>query len=101
MFTLIRSSVFDEWLSGLADQKGKARILARLTSAQHGNFGDCEAVGEGVSEMRVHFGPGYRVYFVRNGATIYLLLNGGDKSSQKRDIERAKAMARELKETEQ
>lgn len=99
MFILVRSSAFDEWLSGLADQKGKARILARLTSAALGNFGDCEAVGEGVSEMRIHYGPGYRVYFVRNGAAIYLLLNGGDKGTQRRDIERAKEMARELKES--
>jgi putative addiction module killer protein len=98
MLTLVRSSVFDEWLSGLADQKGKARILARLASASLGNFGDCEAVGEGVSEMRIHYGPGYRVYFVRNGATVYVLLNGGGKGSQKRDIERAKVMARKLKE---
>lgn len=99
MFTLVRSSAFDEWLSGLADRKGKARILARLTSAEFGNFGDCEAVGEGVSEMRIHCGPGYRIYFVRNGAAIYLLLNGGDKGTQRRDIERAKEMARELKES--
>lgn len=101
MLTLIRSAAFDAWLSELADQKGKARILARLTSAALGNFGDCEPVGEGVSEMRIHFGPGYRVYFVRNGATVYVLLNGGDKSSQKRDIERAKEMARALKEQKQ
>lgn len=101
MFTLVRSSVFSEWLSGLADRTGKARILARLTSAQHGNFGDCEPVGEGVSEMRIHYGPGYRIYFVRNGATVYVLLNGGDKGSQKRDIERARKMARELKESDQ
>ncbi|WOJ90462.1 type II toxin-antitoxin system RelE/ParE family toxin [Methylocapsa polymorpha] len=97
MYTLVRSSVFDEWLAKLLDQRGKARILARLTSFSLGNFGDCEPVGEGVSEMRIHFGPGYRVYFVRNGATVYVLLNGGDKDSQKRDIEQAKAMARALK----
>lgn len=72
--------------------------MARLTSAERGNLGDCEAVGEGVSEMRIHYGPGYRVYFVRHGAAIYLLLNGGDKGTQRRDIERAKEMARELKE---
>ncbi len=101
MFTLIRSSVFDEWLSGLADHKGKARILARLTSAELGNFGECEPIGEGVSEMKINFGPGYRVYFVRNGATVYVLLNGGDKGSQQRDIERAKKLARELKEAGQ
>ena len=99
MNTFIRSSDFDAWLSELADQKAKARVLARLRSATLGNFGDCEPVGEGVSEMRIHFGPGYRVYFVRTGTTIFVLLTGGDKSSQKQDIARAKNMARELKET--
>ncbi len=98
MYTLVRSAIFDEWLAGLADRRGKARILARLASASLGNFGDCEPVGEGVSEMRIHFGPGYRVYFVRSGVTVYVLLNGGDKGSQKRDIERAKSMARALKD---
>jgi putative addiction module killer protein len=86
---------------GLPDQKAKARILARLRSAMLGNFGDCEPVGEGVSEMRIHAGPGYRVYFLRTGATLYLLLAGGDKSSQKQDIIRAKEMARELREMKQ
>jgi putative addiction module killer protein len=98
MLTFVRSSDFDRWLSELADLKAKARILARLRSATLGNFGDCATIGEGVSEMRVHVGPGYRVYFVRRGSTIYLLLTGGDKSSQQRDINRAKRMARELKE---
>ena len=98
MILLVRSSDFDAWLSGLADLKGKARILARLRSASLGNFGDCDSVGEGVSEMRVHVGPGYRVYFTRSGSTIYLLLTGGNKSTQKQDIARAKAMAREFKE---
>jgi putative addiction module killer protein len=92
VLTLRRSAKFDTWLRRLADQTGKARILARLTSAAHGNFGDCKAIGEGVSEMRINVGPGYRVYFVREGAEVYLLLLGGDKSSQNRDIE-----ARELK----
>jgi putative addiction module killer protein len=101
MFTLIRSSVFDEWISSLSDGRGKARILARLTSAQMGNFGDCEPVGEGVSEMRIHIGPGYRVYYLRNGLSVYVLLCGGDKSSQKRDIVTALSMARELRETGQ
>jgi putative addiction module killer protein len=99
MNTLLRSPEFDAWLAGLADLKAKARILARLRSATLGNLGDCEAVGEGVSEMRVHVGPGYRLYFVRVGTTLYVLLCGGDKSSQRRDITRAKRMARELKET--
>ncbi len=74
--------------------------MARLNSAALGNFGDCEPVGDGVSEMRVHFGPGYRVYFVRKGATVYVLLTGGDKGTQRRDIERAKQIAREFKESE-
>ncbi len=100
MFTLVRSSLFDGWLASLSDQKAKARILARLASAALGNFGDCEAVGEGVSEMRVHHGPGYRMYFIRKGATVYLLLTGGDKASQRRDIKRAKELAKALKETE-
>jgi putative addiction module killer protein len=94
--TIIRSSDFDAWLSGLGDQRAKARILARLRSAALGNFGDCESVDDGVLEMRIHFGPGYRLYFARMGTTVYVMLGGGDKSSQKRDIARAKKMAREL-----
>jgi len=95
--TLLRSSEFDAWLSGLADQKAKARILARLLRAKLGNFGDCEPVGESVSEMRVHVGAGYRVYYTRTGSTVYVLLAGGVKASQTRDIAKAKQMARELK----
>ena len=98
MFTFVRTSIFDEWLAKLADHRGKARILARLNSAAHGNFGDCDAVGEGVSEMRIHSGPGYRVYFRRDGTAIYLILLGGDKSTQGRDIDRAKELAREFRE---
>lgn len=98
MLTLVRTSVFDEWLAKLADHRGKARILARLNSAAHGNFGDCAVVGEGVCEMRIHFGPGYRIYYVRNGSTIYVFLCGGDKSTQHRDIERAKQLARDIKD---
>jgi putative addiction module killer protein len=97
MPTLVWSSVFADWLAALADDKGKARILARLDNAALGNFGDCEPVGKGVSEMRIHHGPGYRVYFVRDGATVHVLLCAGDKASQRRDIARAKRMACELK----
>ena len=100
MFVIVRSSDFDAWLAGLADQKGKARILARVRSAAFGNLGDCQSVGSGISEMRIHFGPRYRVYFTRRGAILYLLLTGGDKSTQKRDIERAKKLVLELKETD-
>ena len=91
-----RSEEFDGWLKALKDRTGKVRILHRLTAAQHGNFGDCEPVGGGVSEMRIHHGPGYRVYFTRIGKTIYFLLVGGDKSSQKRDIKRAIEMAQTI-----
>ncbi|MBF0562163.1 MAG: type II toxin-antitoxin system RelE/ParE family toxin [Alphaproteobacteria bacterium] len=100
MLTFIRHAAFDIWLRSLADVKGKARILARIKSAEHGNFGDCEPVGEGVSEMRVHVGPGYRVYFARQGKVVYVLLCGGDKSSQKHDIKKAKVLAKELEALE-
>lgn len=98
MNTFIRSSSFDAGLSGLSDLKAKARILARLQSAIHGNFGDSEPVGEGISEMLIHVGAGYRVYYMRTGTTGYLLLAGGDKSTQRKDITHAKKIARELKE---
>ena len=99
MLTLVRSSVFSGWLDALSDHKGKALILNRLANLALGNFGDCAVVGDGVSEMRIHHGPGYRVYFMRDGAAVYVLLCGGDKSSQRRDIARAKRMARDLRET--
>lgn len=83
-------------LAALKDNIGRARIALRIRSAEHGKFGDCEPVGEGVSEMRIHFGPGYRIYFTRRGEVLYLLLSGGDNSSQKRDIKRAIEMARAL-----
>ena len=96
MNTFLRSEEFGAWLSALKDKIGRARIIHRIRSAEHGNFGDCEPVGEGVSEMRIHFGPGYRVYYTRRGEVIYLLLLGGNKSSQKCDIKRAIEMARAL-----
>ena len=89
---------FDQWFSGLKDRIAKGRIGQRLEAAMTGHFGDCAPVGEGVSEMRVHVGPGYRVYYVRIGEVVYLLLAGGDKSSQRRDIKRALDMVRALKE---
>ncbi|KER05226.1 type II toxin-antitoxin system RelE/ParE family toxin [Photorhabdus temperata] len=98
MNILIRTDEFDAWLKQLKDAKGKARILARLRSAELGNFGDCEPVGQGVSEMRIHTGPGYRIYFTRRGSFIYLLLNGGDKSTQDKDIKNAKKLIVELGE---
>lgn len=94
----MQSAEFAAWLSGLADPRGKARIAKRIEQAEGGNFGDCESVGEGVFEMRIHYGPGYRAYFTRRGDVVYLLLLGGDKSPQKRDIKRAREMARKLNE---
>jgi putative addiction module killer protein len=81
---------FVEWLGGLADRQARARIQARLARVAAGNFGDVEPVGEGVLEMRIDWGPGYRVYFARVGNMIVLLLCGGDKRTQQRDIKRAK-----------
>jgi len=94
--TFLRTPEFDEWLTNLRDQIAKARILARIRSAEAGNFGDCEPVGEGISEMRIHVGPGYRVYYCRRGKVVYLLLCGGDKSSQKEDIREAKRILDQL-----
>jgi len=90
------TGVFDDWFMALRDMRGKARIQARIDMAEEGNFGDCEPVGEGVSEMRIHAGAGYRVYFKRVGVEIYLLLCGGDKSTQPKDIKTALKLARDL-----
>ena len=98
MITVVRTAVFDAWLSRLKDVRGKALLLARIRSAERGNFGDCESVGDGVSEIRIHYGPGYRVYFTRRDETVYVLLCGGTKRRQQRDIRRAREMARLLDE---
>lgn len=96
MFEIQKTDEFDEWLSGLADQKAKATITSRIERLGLGNAADVRPVGAGISEMRISFGPGYRVYFKRTGKTIILLLCAGDKSSQQKDIRRAKEMAAEL-----
>lgn len=96
MYQLQSTEVFDQWLRRLPDLKGRARILARLESAQLGNLGDVKAVGGGVREMRVHVGPGYRVYFAQRGRVLLLLLCGGDKSTQARDIAKAEQLLRDL-----
>ena len=92
--TVVETLAFSRWLSSLEDVKGRARIVARIRLLGH--FGDCESVGEGVSELRVHFGPGYRVYLSRRGADVVVLLCGGDKGSQARDIRAAQALAKEI-----
>ena len=96
MYLVAQSKTFKAWLNDLRDGMARVRITARIVMAKEGNLGDCEPVGDGVHEMRVHVGPGYRLYFVRRGERIIFLLLGGDKSSQSRDIKRAKAMAEEV-----
>ena len=99
MSVFLRTVEFDEWLKVLRDPIGKARILARIRAAELGHFGDHAAVGEGVYELRIHTGPGYRAYYWRHGTVTYWLLCGGDKSTQRRDIRKAKALRTTL-ETE-
>jgi len=98
MLEVRKTDVFENWLTGLKDQRGKAKIVARIDRLALGNPGDVSPVGEGLSELRIHFGPGYRVYFVRRGKSVVVLLCGGDKSSQERDIAQAKSLAAELED---
>ena len=98
MKVIYSTEVFDTWFSSLRDRQAKLRIQARIDRAELGNFGDCESVGEGVSEMRIHVGPGYRVYFIERGMEIVILLAGGDKSTQTKDIKNAVKLARQAKE---
>ena len=96
MSTFLRTPEFDTWLKALRDPIAKARVIARVRSAEAGNLGDCAPVGDGISEMRIHAGPGYRLYYCRRGEITYLLLCAGDKSSQQRDIRTAKALLKRL-----
>ncbi len=95
MIEVRQTAVFAKWLSGLRDRVARTRIAVRIDRMALGNPGDVKAVGGGVSEMRIDFGPGYRVYFARRGNVVVLLLSGGDKKSQARDIAAAKTMAAE------
>lgn len=96
MKTIHTTETFDGWFAGLRDKQAEKRIQARLRRAELGNFGDCGPVGEGVSEMRIHYGPGYRVYFTQRGMEIVILLAGGNKSTQSQDIKAALDLARQL-----
>ena len=89
MLTVLQTTEFETWLRKLKDPIAVARIATRIRSAQHGNFGDCKTVASGISEMRVHVGPGYRLYYARKGEIIYIMLCGGNKSTQTKDIDRA------------
>ncbi len=90
------SEVYARWFKRLRDLQARARILARIRRLSLGNRGDVEPIGEGVSEMRIDYGPGYRIYYKQRGKTLVILLAGGDKRTQKRDIEKAKEIARGL-----
>ena len=95
MIEVIQSTTFRRWVRRLRDRRAVARINARLRNVSIGNLGDTTSVGDGVFEMRIHYGPGYRLYFLREGPAVIILLCGGDKDSQSRDIERARSLARE------
>jgi len=91
-----KTDVYAEWIDNMRDQQARARILVRVERLAAGNPGDIKPVGSGVSELRIHFGPGYRVYFTQRGQDIVILLAGGDKSSQSNDIQTALHLATNL-----
>jgi putative addiction module killer protein len=95
------TELFTEWLKNLRDAKGKARITARVYSAKAGNFGDYKVLEDGICEMRIDVGPGYRVYYAQEGLNVYLLIIGDNKSSQKKDLSKAKELWRMIKEERQ
>jgi putative addiction module killer protein len=96
MIEVRKTAAFSDWMSKLRDHPARAKIAARIDRLAFGNPGDVEPVGEGVSELRIHSGPGYRVYFVRRGMTLIVLLCGGDKTTQFQDIKTAKMLAANL-----
>ena len=93
-----QTEAYARWIAGLADDRARARIEVRIYRLSLGNAGDVKPIGEGVSELRIDYGPGYRVYLTRRGKTLVILLCGGDKRTQNKDIAAAKALARQLKE---
>lgn len=98
VYEIIISEAFETWLRGLKDRQGRARIVARLVKMSDGNLGDVRPVGTGVSEARLHFGPGYRLYFVQKGPVVIVMLGGGDKSTQSADIAKAIRMAEQWRD---
>nr|VFJ69212.1 MAG: putative addiction module killer protein [Candidatus Kentron sp. FW] len=98
MFTIKRMPQFDAWINGLRDYRTRLRLLRRIDKARRGLLGDVAPVGEGVYEMREFFGPGWRIYYVRRGKLLIVMLGGGDKSSQDNDIQAVKALAARLVE---
>ena len=98
MYIVQKTEYFDTWLIRLNDIRAKGKILARLKRAELGNLGDHKSLGEGVFEMRINYGPGYRLYFTRSKGVVIILLVGGDKSSQSKDIKKVKQIAKEIGE---
>ncbi len=96
MIEIRKTDVFSNWFNSLRDRRAKARIQARIDRLEVGHFGDVAPVGEGVSELRIFYGSGYRVYFVKQGLAVVILLSGGNKSTQNSDIVEAKELARQL-----
>ena len=96
MLEVYKTEEFSRWFKKLKDRHAKARIQARIDRMELGNFSDVEPVSEGVSELRIFYGPGYRVYFTQKSSVVVILLTGGDKSSQSRDIKKALDLARQL-----
>jgi len=93
MLQIRETPEYSEWIEAVRDERAQARIVSRVARLARGNAGDVKPVGQGVSELRVHYGPGYRVYFTRRGLQLIVLLCGGDKSTQEKDVERAKLLA--------
>jgi putative addiction module killer protein len=98
MIEVRQTEIFENWFKSLRDRRTKARVQARIDRMELGNFGDVAPIGEGVSELRIHYGPGYRVYFVQRGQVVVILLSGADKSAQESDIKKAKALAKQLED---
>ena len=98
MIEVRKTEVFSSWFNSLRDKRAKARIQARIDRIEVGHFGDVAPVGEGVSELRIFYGPGYRVYFVKQGLAVVILLSGGDKSTQNSDIVQAKELAKQVED---
>lgn len=96
MYQVQQTDIFAKWLLKLKDRKAIAKILVRIESLRQGNTGDSKSLGSGLHELRIHFGPGYRIYYTRKSGLVVLLLCGGDKSSQSKDIARARSILSEL-----
>jgi len=98
MIEIRKTDIFVKWLGSLKDRHAKARVLARIDRLEMGYFGDVRPVDEGVSELRIFYGPGYRVYFIQRQSVLVILLSGGDKQTQQMDIAKAKKIAKQLEE---